>query len=221
MMDSRFHDRTEAGRALAEMLRDANTEPSPIVLALPRGGVPVGYEIARALDAPLEPFVVRKLGVPGHEELAMGAVASGGALVLNHDVVRGLDLPTSVIEDTAERERRELARREREYRGDRPMPDIADRCVLLVDDGLATGASMRAAVAAVRRLSPAHLIVAVPVGAPSTCDELATEVDEVVCARQPSPFHAVGVWYDRFDQVTDNEVREILARAHMADADKT
>jgi putative phosphoribosyl transferase len=217
-MDRRFADRRQAGRALARMLDGTSTEPDPIVLALPRGGVPVGFEVAAHLGAPLEAFVVRKLGVPGHEELAFGAVASGGALVLNHDVVRGLDLPTEVIETVTERERRELTRREREYRGDRPMPDIAGRCAILVDDGLATGASMRAAVAAARRLDPIRLIVAVPVGAPSTCEELANEVDEVVCAIAPAPFHAVGVWYDRFDQTTDEEVRALLAEAHLADA---
>jgi len=217
-MERRFADRREAGRVLARMLEGVSTDPDPVVLALPRGGVPVAREVAAHLGAPLEAFVVRKLGVPGHEELALGAVASGGALVLNQDVVRSLDLSTDVIEAVADRERQELARREREYRGDRPMPDVAGRCVILVDDGLATGASMRAAVAAARRLEPARLIVAVPVGAPSTCDELRREVDEVVCAITPSPFHAVGVWYDQFDQTTDDEVRALLADAHLTDA---
>jgi len=217
-MERRFADRREAGRVLARMLEGVSTDPDPVVLALPRGGVPVAREVAAHLGAPLEAFVVRKLGVPGHEELALGAVASGGALVLNQDVVRSLDLSTDVIEAVADRERQELARREREYRGDRPMPDVTGRCVILVDDGLATGASMRAAVAAARRLEPARLIVAVPVGAPSTCDELRREVDEVVCAITPSPFHAVGVWYDQFDQTTDDEVRALLADAHLTDA---
>jgi predicted phosphoribosyltransferase len=169
--------------------------------------------VARALGAPLDVFLVRKLGVPGREELAMGALASGGVRVLNQDVVRALDIPDDVIHGVAAEEARELRRREREYRGDRPAPPVRGRTVILVDDGLATGSTMRAAVAALRRLGPAKVVVAVPVGSRETCGEFGAIADDVVCARTPEPFRAVGLWYDDFSQTTDEEVRDLLAWA--------
>ena len=212
--DERFTDRHEAGRYLGEKLAAAGyaNAPNLLVLALPRGGVPVAYEVARRLDAPLDIFLVRKLGVPGHEELAMGAIATGGVLVLNHPVVDRLGLSLADIDRVARQEWAELQRRERAYRGSRPPPEIEGRSVILVDDGLATGASMRAAAQAVSQQKPAKLIVAVPVAAPETCDEFRNEVDDVVCARTPEPFNAVGLWYEDFSQTTDDEVRELLAR---------
>lgn len=212
-MDYPFRDRSEAGQVLAQELQAYANRDDVIVLALPRGGVPVAFEVARALHAPLDVFVVRKLGVPGHEELAMGAIASGGVLVLEPTVVEDLAIPPDVLTDVAAREEQERLRREREYRGDRPEPDVRGRTVILVDDGLATGSTMRAAVAALRKLQPASIVVAVPVAAPATCAELAKEVDGIVCALTPEPFHAVGVWYEEFSQTTDEEVRELLARA--------
>jgi len=208
-----FRNRVEAGRQLAAKLMAYADRPDVLVLALPRGGVPVAYEVAHALDAPLDVFLVRKLGLPGQEELAMGAIATGGVRVLNEDVVRALDLPDEVIDEVTAREQQELKRRERMYRGDRPPPDVRGRTVILVDDGLATGSTMRAAVAALRQMQPACIIVAVPVGAPETCAELQDEADEVVCARAPEPFYAVGVWYGDFSQTTDEEVRDLLERA--------
>jgi predicted phosphoribosyltransferase len=183
------------------------------VLALPRGGVPVASEVARALGAPLDVFLVRKLGVPGHKELALGAIATGGVLLLNEEIVRGLGIPPRVIDRVAAEERAELERRESAYRDDRPPPEVRDRIVILIDDGLATGASMRAAVAALRQMRPARIVVAVPIAAPSTCEEFQDEVDEVVCARTPEPFYAVGLWYEDFTQTGDEEVRDLLARA--------
>jgi putative phosphoribosyl transferase len=208
-----FQDRAHAGRVLAARLAAYAGRPDVLVLALPRGGVPVAYEVARALHAPLDVFIVRKLGVPGREELAMGAIATGGVRVLNDEVVEALDIPEDVIDATAEAERRELVRRERLYRGDRPPPDVRGRVVILIDDGLATGSTMRAAVAALRRLGPARIIVAVPVASADTCEDLSAEVDDVVCSRTPEPFHAVGLWYDDFTQTTDEEVHELLERA--------
>ncbi|HWG46430.1 MAG TPA: phosphoribosyltransferase [Gemmataceae bacterium] len=208
-----FRDRTEAGRQLAAKLTAYTDRPDVSVLALPRGGIPVGYEVARALHAPLDVFLVRKLGLPGHEELAMGAIASGGTRVLNEEVVSKLNIPEEVIAAVAADEQQELIRRERDYRGDRPTPDVHGRTIILVDDGLATGSTMRAAVAALRRQQPARIVVAVPVGSHETCAELEMEADEIVCARMPEPFHAVGLWYDDFTQTTDEEVRELLARA--------
>jgi predicted phosphoribosyltransferase len=208
-----FRDRYDAGRRLAARLGEYAGRPDVVVLALPRGGVPVGYEVARALSAPLDAFLVRKLGLPGREELAMGAVASGGVRVLNDALVRALGITDDVIEMVAEAEQRELARRERAYRGDAGGVDVRDRVVILVDDGLATGATMRAAVRALRRQGPARLVVAVPTAAPQTCEELREEADEVVCETTPEPFHAVGLWYEDFSQTTDEEVRDLLARA--------
>jgi len=203
-------DRTEGGRLLADKLAAYADRPDVIVLALPRGGVPVAFEIARALHAPLDVFLVRKLGVPGHEELAMGAIASGGVRVLNEYVVRELHITPEEIDRVARREGQELARRERVYRGKRPLPDVRGHTVILVDDGLATGSTMRAAVAALKQQQPGRIIVAVPIAAPATCDELRAEVDEVVCARTPEPFYAIGMWYDDFPQETDEEIRHLL-----------
>jgi predicted phosphoribosyltransferase len=208
-----YRDRAEAGRYLAKKLAGYAGRPDVIVLALPRGGVPVAYEVARALGAPLDVFLVRKLGVPGHEELAMGAIASGGLLLLNEKLVRALAISPELINDVISSQRAELERRDRQYRGVRPPPDVRGKTVILIDDGLATGASMRAAIAALRQQHPARLVVAVPIAAPTTCAELRDEVDEIVCARTPEPFHAVGLWYDDFTQTTDDEVRDLLRRA--------
>ena len=215
-MSARFCDRREAGRFLARELAAYANRPDVIVLALPRGGVPVGYEIAQALHAPLDVFLVRKLGVPGHEEYAMGAIASGGVSVLNEEVVQRLGISPYQIETVAAREQRELERRERAYRGERPPPEVSGRTVILVDDGLATGASMQAAVLALRRLQPARIVVAVPVAAPETCEQLREIADEVVCATTPEPFYAVGLWYEDFSQTSDEEVRALLAQAEEA-----
>lgn len=214
----RFPDRRAAGRALAEALRAYAGRADVTILALPRGGVPVGYELAEALDAPLDVFLVRKLGVPGHEELGFGALASGGVRVLNNDLVRevGIDAPT--IERVTERETQELERRDRAYRGDRPRPALAGRTVILVDDGLATGSSMRVAIEAVRSQEPRRLVVAVPVAPPSTCQELRALVDEVVCLVTPERFDSIGPWYDDFTPPSDDEVRELLAAARRKPA---
>lgn len=209
-----FVDRADAGWRLAAMLSAYAHRPDVLALALPRGGVPVAYEVARALDAPLDVFVVRKLGVPGHEELAMGAIASGGVRVLNRDVIESLKIPPEVIDRVTARELQELARRERAYRGDRPPLEVAGRTVILVDDGVATGSTMRAAIAALRQRHPARLVVAVPVAAPSTCRELGEEVDDIVCALTPEPFYAVGLWYQNFSETTDDEIRDLLQRAN-------
>lgn len=209
----RFRDRAEAGRALADRLAHYAGRPDVIVLALPRGGVPVGFEVAKALGVPLDVFLVRKLGVPGREELAMGAIATGGVRLLNREVVAALRIPGRVLDEATTRERDELRRRERAYRDDLPPPEVRGRVAILIDDGLATGSTMRAAVAAVRLLEPARVVVAVPVAAPSTCAEFGALVDEVVCARTPEPFHAVGLWYVNFTQTTDREVRDLLGRA--------
>ena len=211
-----FRDRADAGRQLAARLAAYVGRPDVVVLALPRGGVPVAFETARALGASMDVFLVRKLGVPGREELAMGALATGGVRVLNDDVVRTLAIPDHVIDAAAEKEQRELARREHAYRDDRPPPDVKGRTALLVDDGLATGSTMRAAVAALRKLHPSRIVIAVPVGSAETCAELAGEADEVVCAQTPEPFYAVGLWYDDFTQTTDEEVHELLERAAAA-----
>jgi erythromycin esterase-like protein/predicted phosphoribosyltransferase len=213
MSDRVFRDRRDAGRALAGLLAYYRGRKDIVVLALPRGGVPVAYEVAVALGAPLDVFLVRKLGVPGREELAMGAIASGGVVVLNDDVVRGLGIAPDVVQRVAEEEGRELLRRERLYREGRPTPDLAFGTVILVDDGLATGASMRAAIQALYRLRPGRLVVAVPAAPESTCAELRAMADEVICATTPSPFFAVGASYWDFTQTTDEEVRDLLRAA--------
>lgn len=205
-----FQDRRDAGRELAKELMKYAGRPDVLVLALPRGGVPVGYEVAQSLRAPLDIFVVRKLGLPGREELAMGAIASGGIRVLNEEVVRGLRISPHTIDAVARDEEQELARRERLYRGERPPLDVLGRVVILVDDGLATGSTMRAAVAALRQKNPKRIVVAVPVGAAETCREFAEEADEAICAKAPEDFRAVGMWYDDFSQTSDEEVHELL-----------
>jgi predicted phosphoribosyltransferase len=213
MPDRLFRDRRDAGQHLASLLEKYRGRPDVVVVGLPRGGVPVAYEVATALGAALDVFSVRKLGVPGREELAMGAIASGGAMVINDDVVRGLGIAPQDIDRVAEREGRELHRRESLYREGRPVPDLAGRVVIAVDDGLATGSSMRAAIEALRKLRPARIVVAVPAAPESTCQELAALVDEVVCATTPSPFSAVGSSYSDFTQTTDDEVRDLLRAA--------
>jgi putative phosphoribosyl transferase len=209
-----FRNRIDAGRDLAVKLRAFAGRSDVVVLALPRGGVPVAFEVAQALHAPLDVFLVRKLGVPGHPELAMGAIASGGVRVLNEDVVRMLRIPDDLIDAVATDEQQELERRERAYRGDRPSPDLHGRTVILVDDGLATGSTMRAAVAALRQQGPARIVVAVPVGAAETCAEMQEVADEAICARTPDPFYAVGLWYSDFSQTTDAEVHDLLQMAN-------
>lgn len=216
-----FRDRRDAGQVLSTLLlRYANT-PGQIVLGLPRGGMPVAAEVAVALGAPLDAFLVRKLGVPGHEELAMGAIASGGVRVLNDEIVSRLQIPEEMLDATEATERRELARRERVYRGDRMPLDLAGKTVILVDDGLATGSSMRAAVEAARQLSPARIVVAVPIGAESVCEGLRTVADEVICAETPDPLHAVGIWYEDFQPTSDTEVQETMSTARSAHARAT
>jgi putative phosphoribosyl transferase len=213
-----FRDRTDAGRRLAAALASYAGQPNLLVLALPRGGVPIGYEVARALRAPLDVILVRKLGVPGHEELAMGAIASGGVRIVSQDVVAMLGIPDRVIAAAAASEEHELARREHAYRDELPSPPIAGRTVLLVDDGLATGSTMRAAAAAVRSQRPERVVVAVPVAPAETCASLRAEVDEVVCLFSPEPFGSVGTFYENFSQTTDDEVRALLERAATARA---
>jgi predicted phosphoribosyltransferase len=215
----RFENRSEAGKALAHLLAEYAGRKDVIVLALPRGGVPVGYEVATALGVPLDVFLVRKLGVPGYEELAMGAIASGGIRVLNADVVASLRIPSKVIEAVTVAEERELQRRERQYRGDRPTPEVQGRTVILVDDGLATGASMRAAVQALRQMGPQRIVVAVPTAPAEACAELRPLVDEVVCVMTPEPFGGVGLWYRDFSQTSDEEVRRLLAESQTAGGD--
>jgi putative phosphoribosyl transferase len=208
-----FANRREAGRVLAELMSGYADRNGLLVLALPRGGVPVAYELADGLGAELDLIIVRKLGVPGQEELALGAIASGGATVINSDIVRALNIGEDTIDAVMARERRELLRRERAYRGNRPAPSIEGRTVILVDDGLATGSTMLAAVSALRGLSPAEIIVAVPVAPPETCDALRREVDAVICAATPPSFRGVGAWYLDFSQTSDEEVRDLLDAA--------
>lgn len=212
-MDSRFRDRRDAGRRLAAELQRYSARPDVIVLALPRGGVPVAYEIAKALHAPLDVFVVRKLGLPWHAEVAMGALAPGGVRVLDEKLIREARVSDEEVRRVTAVEQAELERREQRYRGDRPFPALTGKIVLLVDDGLATGSSMRAAVVALRKENPSRIVVAVPVAAPETCDAFRDITDDVICAETPERFEAVGLWYDDFSQTTDDEVRDLLSRA--------
>ena len=213
-MTRRFKDRAEAGRLLGHRLRTYANRSDVIVLALPRGGVPVAFEVASALGVQIDVFVVRKLGTPGRRELAMGAIASGGVRVLNEDVIRLMRIREEVIDTVTAEEQQEMHRRERAYRGTRPVPDLKGQTVILVDDGLATGSTMHAAVVAVRQQQPARIVVAIPVAPPSTLRELASEADEVVCVSAPEePFEGVGRWYSDFSQTTDKDVRQLLDRA--------
>ncbi|MDR3620707.1 MAG: phosphoribosyltransferase [Paludisphaera borealis] len=215
-MSKPFADRYEAGRVLAEKLSNYAERSDVVVLGLPRGGVPVAFEIARALGAPLDVFLVRKLGVPGHQELAMGAIASGGAVVLNDEAIEALGITPEEIDEAIERECRELERRERIYRRDRAAVDVADKIVIVADDGLATGSTMRAAVAALRTQKPAAIVVAAPTAALETCEAMGAVADECVCAITPTPFRAVGLWYENFEQTTDDEACALLKRAAEA-----
>jgi putative phosphoribosyl transferase len=208
-----FKDRTEAGQRLAVKLAAYTDRQNVLVLGLPRGGVPVAFEVANALKAPLDVFLVRKLGVPSQEELAMGAIASGGVRVLNQEIIEGLRLTEATIDRVAQKEQQELERRERLYRDNRPVPALQGRTVIVVDDGLATGATMRAAIEAVRQQQPARLVVGVPVSSFETCQEIGSEVDEIVCVETPRPFYSVGLWYKDFPQTTDEEVRDLLFKA--------
>ena len=211
-----YRNRSEAGKYLAAQLTSYADRDDVLVLALPRGGVPVAFEVAKELRAPLDIFLVRKLGLPGHEELAMGAIATGGVRVLNDDVVDYLEISDEVIDLIAAKELKELERRERAYRGNRPEPEVRGKTVILVDDGLATGSTMRAAASALRQQDPARIVVAVPVSAPETCDEYKMGVDEIICAATPRRFYGVGRWYHDFSQTTDEEVRELLKRSRSA-----
>lgn len=213
-----FNDRVDAGRKLAKKLSKYANRPDVLILALPRGGVPVAFEVAKELNVKMDIFIVRKLGVPGNEELAMGAIASDNIRVLNEDVVRSFQIPERVIDKVAENELRELERRERTYRGDRPKPDIKGITVILIDDGLATGATMRAAATALKTKNPAKIVVAVPTAAPDTCEFFGREVDEVICVATPEPFYGVGAWYEDFSQTTDKEVCELLDKARALPA---
>ena len=208
-----FRDRTDAGQFLSTKLMAYANREDVLVLALPRGGVPVAFEVAKAINAPLDVFLVRKLGVPGNKELAMGAIATGDVLVLNEEVIKALDVPRVEIDLVTAKEKQELERRERIYRGDYPPPDVQGYTVILIDDGLATGSTMRAAVVALRKQTPGRIVIAVPIAAESTCNEFRSEVDEVICAVTPQPFLSVGTWYENFLQITDDDVREILKRA--------
>jgi putative phosphoribosyl transferase len=212
-MNSTFRDRFAAGRVLGEQLRSYAGRADLLVLGLPRGGIPVAYEIATGLGVPLDVFVVRKLGVPGQEELAMGAIAAGGVRVLDWTTISALGIPRGTIDAVAKREADELRRRERQYRGQRQAPRMTGRTIMLVDDGLATGSSMRAAVDALRAYHPARIIIAIPVAPAEVCEQLRPLVDDLVCAMTPEPFYAVGLWYDDFSAVTDRDVRQLLERA--------
>jgi predicted phosphoribosyltransferase len=221
MADQVFRDRTHAGQVLARALTAFANRPDVLVLGLPRGGVPVAFEVAEALHAPLDVFVVRKLGVPGREEYAMGALASGGVRVINDKVLSLLDIPQQAVDAVIESEQRELERRESLYRDGRPPIDVRGRTVILVDDGLATGSTMFAAVKALRRQQPAHVAVAVPAAAADTSEALKKEADAVICVAMPEPFRAVGLWYEDFSQTSDEEVCELLARARRDVSDRT
>ncbi|HWQ49892.1 MAG TPA: phosphoribosyltransferase [Methanosarcina sp.] len=213
-----FKDRVDAGKKLAKELSKYANRSDVLILALPRGGVPVAFEVAKELNVKMDVFIVRKLGVPGNEELAMGAISSDNIRVLNEDVVRSFQIPERVINMVVENELKELERRERAYRGDRPKPEISGSTVILIDDGLATGATMRAATSALKTKNPAKIVVAVPTGAPDTCELFAREVDEVICIATPEPFYGVGAWYGNFSQTTDEEVCELLEKARALSA---
>jgi putative phosphoribosyl transferase len=210
---AQFQNRTAAGQQLAARLQPYIDRPDVLVLGLPRGGVPVAYEVARSLNVPLDICLVRKLGAPGHPELAMGAIASGGVRVLNYDVISWLGISSKTIDAVAAKELKELQRRDRVYRGDRSQPDIRDRIVILIDDGIATGSTIRAAISVLKPQRPAQLIVAIPVAPPSTCTALSQEVDDVICLYQPETFYAIGIWYEDFSQTTDETVRHLLTQA--------
>jgi putative phosphoribosyl transferase len=212
----RFENRVEAGKLLAEKLMDYRDQPDVLVLALPRGGVPVAFEVAQALHAPLDVFLVRKLGVPGHEELALGAVAAGGVVVINRALMRSLQITRDQVEAVLASEEAELKRREQLYRDSRPEPEVRGKTVILVDDGLATGATMHASVLALRERNPGRIVVAVPTAAQETCDAFRDLVDDMVCATTADPFYGVGQWYEDFSQTTDEEVRALLAQAQHA-----
>ncbi|MDM9381352.1 phosphoribosyltransferase [Chlorogloeopsis sp. ULAP01] len=215
-MTIKFHDRAEAGKMLARRLAAYANRPDVLVVALPRGGVPVAFEVAEALHAPLDICIVRKLGVPHHKELAMGAIAAGGIRVLNYDVISWLGISSKTIDEVATKELRELQRRDHVYRGERPPLDVRNRIVILLDDGIATGSTIRAAIAILRQQHPQRIVVAVPVAPLATCQELQTEVEEIVCLSTPEPLYAIGLWYENFSQTTDEEVRELLARQFAA-----
>ena len=212
-MKTTFRNRTEAGRLLAKRLKSnyANL-PDVLVLGLPRGGVPVAFEVAKVLQSPLDICIVRKLGVPGHKELAMGALATGGIMVLNEALVRSLSISQKALEEVATREQQELERRARVYRGDRPVPDLSHRTIILVDDGIATGSTIKAAISTIKQQQPEHIVVAIPVAPPAVCQELKDEVDEVVCLLTPEWLSAISLWYDDFSPTSDAEVRHLLAR---------
>ncbi len=208
-----FLDRRDAGQRLAQELGSYANRSDLLVFGLPRGGVPVAYEVAHALHAPLDVFIVRKLGFPGHPELAMGAIATGGVRILDRRLIEMYDVPEDAIDEVTESEQRELERREKLYRDDRPSPEVRDHTVILIDDGLATGSTMRAAVQALRQEGARKVVVAVPIAPPDTCEAMSHEVDDIICAITPEPFLAVGVWYADFSETTDEEVRELLAKA--------
>lgn len=212
----RYKDRVQAGKYLAKKLQQYANDQDAVVLGLPRGGVVVAYEVARELQLPLDIFVVRKLGVPGYEELAMGAIASGGVRVMNQDVLKMINISEDKIEDAVKKEERELDRREKAYRENRPGIDIKSKIIILIDDGLATGATMRAAISALNKQHPRKIIIAVPVASPETCEDFRSKVDELICALTPPYFHAVGEWYEDFPQNTDEEVQQLLREANKA-----
>jgi putative phosphoribosyl transferase len=214
-MRQKFRNRTEAGKLLAAELTEYINHPDVLVLALPRGGVPVGYEVAKALNAPLDVCLVRKLGVPEHQELAMGALAMGGVCVLNEDIVDSLRISPEIIDQVAAVEMRELERRNYAYRGNRPPPKIKNHIIILVDDGIATGATIRAAIATLKKQHPRQLVVAVPIAAAPTCEELQAEVDKIVCVMIAEDLYAIGIWYEDFEQTTDAEVRELLTKQKL------
>jgi putative phosphoribosyl transferase len=215
-MNSRFRDRTEAGQLLAARLADYADTPNLIVLGLPRGGVPVAYEIAKALHAPLDVWLVRKLGVPGQEELAMGAISLGEVMVLNQDIIQALGISKETIAQVAEAEKQELKRRDRAYRGDRILPNLQDHTVILVDDGIATSSTLRAAIAALKQQHPRSIIAAAPVAPPTVCADLERIVDRLVCLNTPDPLHSIGMWYGNFSQTADDEVRDLLRQSAIS-----